>query len=126
MSTVRLDDRTAEAKKDAADDMRKALTEAAIHLEGEIAARTPENTGHLRASISHIAPLGRSNGEKKAEMLGGTAGKDEAYVGTNVEYAPYVEFGTKYQKPQPYMRTGFAAARKALEMIIRRRMKRNG
>ena len=29
---------------------------------------------------------------------------DEAYVGTNLEYAPYQEFGTRTMTPQPYLR----------------------
>ena len=28
------------------------------------------------------------------------------YIGTNVEYAPYVEYGTVRQKAQPYLRPG--------------------
>ena len=27
-----------------------------------------------------------------------------AVIGTNVEYAPYVELGTRHQKPQPYLK----------------------
>lgn len=38
----------------------------------------PVNGGNLRESISHAMNVG----------------KKEAYVGTNVEYAPYVELGT--------------------------------
>jgi len=47
----------------------------------------PVDTGRLRASISH-----------------GKEGDDTMVVGTNVEYAPYVELGTKFQKEQPYLR----------------------
>ena len=52
---------------------------------------TPESpnyvrTGRLRNSISHA--------------------RDDAsaYVGTNVEYAAYVELGTSKMKPRPYLR----------------------
>lgn len=42
---------------------------------------TPVDTGRLRNSISN------------------TADKDAAYIGTNVEYAPYVELGARGRKP---------------------------
>ena len=38
--------------------------------------------------------------------LTGKYAKDEktVYIGTNVEYAPYVEFGTRRMKEKPYLR----------------------
>ena len=52
---------------------------------------TPESpsyrrTGRLRNSITH------------------TVSGDAAYVGTNVEYAPYVEFGTRRTKARPFIK----------------------
>ena len=54
---------------------------------------TPESTGKkgymggtLRNSISH------------------THDKNTAYIGTNVEYAPYVEMGTKKMAARPYLK----------------------
>jgi HK97 gp10 family phage protein len=46
----------------------------------------PVDTGRLRNSITH------------------TEDGENAYIGTNVEYAPYVELGTSKQKAQPYLR----------------------
>lgn len=63
--------------------------EAAVHraaercgnlAEGYAADLAPFDTGNLKNSISH----------RVAEDADGVA----AYIGTNVEYAPYVEFGT--------------------------------
>ena len=45
------------------------------------------DTGRLRGSISH-----KQNGV------------DKAYVGTNVEYAPYVELGTYKMAPRPFLK----------------------
>lgn len=115
--SVRFEDRTGSVKEEIGRRKRIALTEAAIHLEGEIALRTPVDTGHLRASISHVAPEGRS--QDGGGRLEGSADDESAYVGTNVEYAAYVEYGTKYQRPQPYMRTGFEAARGAMDRILK-------
>ena len=53
---------------------------------------TPESksgyrrTGALRNSISHAYDA------------------DKAYVGTNIEYAPYVEMGTSKMPPRPFIR----------------------
>lgn len=48
--------------------------------EGHAKAITPVDTGRLRSSISHAVA------------------DDAAYIGTNVEYGPYVEFGTSRMK----------------------------
>lgn len=48
----------------------------------------PVRTGNLRNSITH-----QTDADEKA-----------AVIGTNVEYAPYVELGTVKQKAQPYLR----------------------
>lgn len=47
----------------------------------------PVDTGRLRNSITH-------------QMQGNTA----VIIGTNVEYAPYVELGTRRMKAQPYIK----------------------
>ncbi len=70
--------------KDNTDEVLSALKKAkkrgleAIGLvaEGHAKKITPVDTGRLRNSISH------------------TADDDAAYIGTNVEYAPYVELGS--------------------------------
>lgn len=59
---------------------RIALLAIGAAAEGHAKALTPVDTGRLRNSISHMAD------------------NDAAYIGTNVEYAPYVEYGTHRQK----------------------------
>ena len=54
----------------------QALLAVGAAAERHAKAITPVDTGRLRNSISHAV-----------------AG-DAAYIGTNVEYAPYVEYGT--------------------------------
>jgi len=49
----------------------------------------PVDTGRLRSSITFV--MGTANGLVFAE------------VGTNVDYAPHVEFGTKFMSAQPYL-----------------------
>ena len=66
--------------------LQKDIEKAALTLEKDAKQNCPVDTGRLRASIT-------------TEI-----GKLEAEVGTNVEYAQSVEFGTSKQKAQPFMR----------------------
>lgn len=68
--------------------MRVALEEVGLTAERYAKRLCPVDTGRLRNSITHQVSV-----QGKA-----------VYVGTNVEYAPYVELGTKRQKAQPYLR----------------------
>ena len=54
----------------------RALEKCGLVAEGYAKKATPVDTGNLRNSISHKVT------------------EDAAYIGTNTEYAPYVEFGT--------------------------------
>ena len=59
-----------------------------------------------------LCPVGTPESTGKKGYIGGTLRnsithevyKDEAYIGTNVEYAPCVELGTVKQRAQPYLR----------------------
>lgn len=66
---------------------RRFLGGAGHMVEGMAKRLTPVKTGQLRRSIN-------------SQVVG-----DEARVGTNVHYAPYVEYGTRRPtKEQPYLR----------------------
>lgn len=65
-----------------------ALEEIGLLAENYAAKRCPVDTGNLRGSITHEVD----------------AGDNAVYIGTNVEYAPYVELGTSRQKAQPFLR----------------------
>ena len=59
---------------------KRGLEAIGLTAEGHAKKETPVDTGRLRNSISH-------------------ANDDEAaYIGTNVEYAPYVELGARGRK----------------------------
>ena len=57
--------------------------------------------GTLKGSLTY------STSEKKGK-LESTPKKGEAFVGTNVEYAVYQEFGTRHIPPQPFLRPAVA------------------
>ena len=65
-----------------------ALEEIGLLAENYAAKKCPVDTGNLRASVTHEVD----------------AGGNAVYIGTNVEYAPYVELGTSRQKAQPFLR----------------------
>ena len=65
-----------------------ALEEIGLLAENYAARKCPVDTGNLRGSIAYEVD----------------AGDNAVYIGTNVEYAPYVELGTSRQKAQPFLR----------------------
>lgn len=69
----------------------KALEKIGLKAEGYAKLICPVDTGRLRNSISHTQ-----------------ADQDTEIIGTNVEYAPYVELGTQRQRAQPYLKPAAA------------------
>lgn len=67
-----------------------ALEKVGLMAERNAKIACPVDTGRLRNSITH------------------THDKNTAYVGTDVEYAPYVEMGTTNTKAQPYLKPAIA------------------
>jgi len=75
-------------------------------------------TSRLVGSISTAWSAGKRRGAGQSQGSGGKAaragdrlsqvrakkGEFVVRVGTNVEYAPYLEFGTRKMKPRPYLR----------------------
>lgn len=73
-----------------------AVLRLAIDTQNRARELAPVQTGRLRASITHVP---------------GRDGKGYYVdVGSNVEYAPFVEFGTSKQPAQPYLRPALAEA----------------
>ena len=60
----------------------------------------PVDTGNLRGSINF-----RLEGK-------------EAFVGTKTEYAAYVEFGTRFQKAQPYIEPSIFHVRNRVGQVV--------
>lgn len=69
-----------EFKKAYNDAIANALAEIGMTAEGYAKARCPVDTGRLRNSIVNVVK------------------GDDVYVGTNVEYARHVEFGSRGRK----------------------------
>jgi len=72
------------------------LIRRAIRVHSHAVSLCPVDTGNLRSSITWEI--------EHDEEEGGPEGGVSAIVGTNVEYAPYVEYGTRYMTARPYLR----------------------
>ena len=111
--------------------VNEALEKACLVVENTAKEKVPVDTGNLRNSITH------------------TVEDNVGTVGTNVEYAPYVEFGTglfssqgdgrqtpwRYQSangswhttsgqnPQPYLQPALQSNRKRIQEIFKEAIK---
>ena len=79
----------------------KALLSAALIVQADAKMRAPYDTFRLRNSITH-----------------GLYGDDDAWVGTNVEYAGYQEYGTRFMAPNAYLRPAVDAQRVLVQKTI--------
>ena len=66
----------------------RGLETCGLVAEGYAKKLAPVDTGNLRNSITHDVD----------------DGEPAAYIGTNVEYAPYVCLGTIHMKAQPFLK----------------------
>jgi len=66
------------------------------------ALNAPVDTGRLRNSITYKIVID----------------EEAVYVGTNVEYAPYVELGTSKRKPHPYIKPAVEDHKAEYKQII--------
>ena len=91
MSTIEIIDNTPQFKAAIADKIPVALEAVGLQAEGYAKLKCPVDTGNLRNSITHAQE-----------------GNDTEIIGTNVEYAPYVELGTQRTKAQPFLKPAAA------------------
>ena len=78
IKSVIVQDHSADVLKALGNQTIKALYECGLVAEGNAKLKCPVDTGNLRNSITCTV----------------VESEDAVYIGTNVEYAPYVEFGT--------------------------------
>lgn len=95
---------------------------------------TPESTGiegyiggTLRGSITYATEEQHSSGQAPAKgsdykMLA-TPEKERVYIGTNVEYAIYVEMGYLRKEPRPYLKPAISNNAAEYKSILERELK---
>lgn len=80
------------------------LVACAMAVEASAARLCPVDTGRLRGSITWVTQGKQNKAKAPAKQNDGVQSippSGVAYVGTNVEYAAHVEFGTKNTKGEP-------------------------
>lgn len=83
------------------------IMEASLIVERDAKDKAPVDTGRLRASITHRF--------KKVQN-----GNSYGEVGTNVEYAPWLEYGTSKMSPHPFLTPALEENKATIHnMIIR-------
>ena len=85
---------------------QREVKRAALNVQNGARERVPVDTGRLRNSIAH---------EVDANGLNAT-------IGTNLEYAPYVEFGTQRMRERPYLFPALEEERAAFLARLRREL----
>lgn len=94
-----------ERQKEIIDKLTKNMAKAAFVVEGEAKELCPVDTGRLRASIASRVEI------EDAKIVG--------IIGTNVEYAPDVEFGTYKQPAQPFLYPALEGKKREIEELLK-------
>lgn len=97
--------------KEVSDNIKAALLRGletcGLVAEGYAKKLAPVDTGNLRNSITHEVE----------------DGEPAAYIGTNVEYAPYQELGTIHMAAQPFLKPSVADHTNEYRKIIENELK---
>lgn len=94
------------------DKLGMAVMAGAFVLESAAKIKTPIDTGNLVNSIN-------------TELVSSDETSAFAEVGTGVEYAEHVEFGTSKMAAQPYMRPAYDETESTIQATIQRFVKQN-
>lgn len=86
--------------------LTKGLEEIGLTAEGYAKKACPVDTVRLRNSITHVV----------------RANEKAVYIGTNVEYGPYVELGTCHMKAQPYLRPAASGHKGTYRAILKKNL----
>ena len=104
---INFTDNSKEISEDIKAALLRGLETCGLVAEGYAKKLAPVDTGNLRNSITHDV-----DDEEPA-----------AYIGTNVEYAPYVCLGTIHMKAQPFLKPAVADHANEYRKIIEDEMK---
>lgn len=105
MSNFEIKDNSGKFLKAEKEAVQRALEKIGLTAEAHAKKECPVDTGRLRNSINH------------------TTDEDSAYIGTNVEYAPYVEYGTSKTAAQPFLRPAATEHSSQYKEILKNELK---
>lgn len=103
--SIQIEDHSEEFLRELTYKISVALEECGLVAEGYAKRLCPVDTGNLRNSITH------------------TQSENTEYIGTDVEYGPYVEMGTTRTRAQPFIKPSIANHVDQYKQIIERRLK---
>ena len=95
-----------EVKKDMNRAIKAGLTASGMVVQSQAKLLCPVDTGRLRNSI-----IFKIKGHS-------------AFVGTNVEYAPHIEYGTVKMPPKSFLRAAIDEQRESIPRIFNREFKK--
>lgn len=140
---IDLKDHSKEVLEALAEKIPVALEACGLQAEGYAIDLCPADTGLLRNSITHAvsgqAPAkssysndgtSRRTGKPVQQITGGYSGtvggssEDAVYIGSNVEYSKYIEYGTSKTSPQPFLKPAVADHVDEYKRIIETYLKR--
>lgn len=108
--------------------LQKKLATIGFQIERSMKQYCPVSSGRLRASISTNwtnsgLSTGKVDGEAETDDGVGNPGGDpkkefKVVIGTNVFYAPFIEFGTSKMGATPFMRYSFEKYRPVIVKIL--------
>ena len=104
---IKFTDNSKEVSESIKSALLKGLETCGLVAEGYAKKLAPVDTGNLRNSITHTVDDGDL----------------AAYIGTNVEYAPYQELGTIHMKAQPFLKPAVADHANEYRKIIENELK---
>lgn len=116
IADVQFTDNSAEVLSALPQQIDTALEAVGLQVEGYAKLKAPVDTGLLRNSITHavsgkptaISKYKADKGDKSGTYSGAAPadsdGEKSVYVGTNVFYAPYQEYGTMKTPAQPFLK----------------------
>ena len=105
--SVEIHDNSKEVSEDIKAALLRGMETCGLVAEGYAKKLSHVDTGNLRNSITHTV-----DEEEPA-----------AYIGTNVEYAPYVCLGTIHMKAQPFLKPAVADHANEFRKIFENEMK---
>ena len=97
--------------------LAEALEEIAEKIRDDAKGFVPVDTGALRKSIRI-----EKKGKLKVSIIAGGGGIINPRSGREVDYAGYVEFGTRRASPQPYMQPALEKNKDEILRIVKRKV----
>lgn len=105
---IKITDNSQAVRRELNEAVERALTRIGMQAETFAKKKCPVDTGNLRNSISNKVK---------------TEGENAVYIGTNVEYAPYVELGARGRKGVHFLRDAAADHTDVYKRIIEDELK---